>query len=215
MRANGHGKPVVALDIDGTIGDYHGHFLNFAKGWFNLPMPEPSTINPGLRLWEHMGVRVEDYRMCKLAYRQGGLKRTMPAYPGADTLTSALRRAGAEVWICTTRPYLRLDNIDPDTREWLRRNNIEYDAVLFDRLDSKYSKYLELQEQAGDRVVSIADDLPELVVSARDLFPDAERVSVYIRDQPYNQHDQYKAVRFSSCASLATRIISDIQIWRG
>ena len=185
MRSNGWGKPIIALDIDGTLGDYHGHFLAYAEGWFGQKFPPPSQVNPGLKLWEFMGVLVEDYRQCKLAYRQGGMKRTMPAYALSGAFTQSMRRMGAEVWLCTTRPYMRLDNIDPDTREWARRNGIQYDAVLLDGIDEKYSKYKELKRQAEGRVALIADDLPELVGSALEMFPEAV---VVLRDQPYNQH---------------------------
>lgn len=179
MRTNGDGKPVVALDIDGTLGDYHSHFLSFAANWIGKPMPSPADINPGLRLHKFMQVPLRTYRECKLAYRQGGLKRWMPCYDGASDLTRALRRAGSDVWICTTRPYLRLDNIDPDTREWLRRNKIQYDAVIYGD-----NKYHELKRQAGPRVAGIMEDLPELWAQARKLFPDA---FVVLRDQPYNR----------------------------
>jgi hypothetical protein len=179
MRTNGDGKPIVALDIDGTLGDFHTHFLNFASDWIGRPMPKPDDINPGLRLHKFMGVSLRTYRECKLAFRQGGLKRWMPCYYGASEMTRALRRAGSEVWICTTRPYLRLDSIDPDTREWLRRNKIRYDAILYGD-----DKYRELKRQAGARVAGILEDLPELWNEARSLFPQAY---VVLRDQPYNR----------------------------
>jgi hypothetical protein len=176
---NGAGKPVVALDIDGTLGDYHGHFLRFAEGYVGRPMPPAKEINPGLPLYKHMHVSRATYRACKLAFRQGGLKRSMPAYDYAAELTSGLRSSGVEVWICTTRPYLRLDNIDPDTREWLRRSRIQYDAVIFGD-----NKYRELVRQVGiDRVVAIADDLPEQVIKAYD----AKLCPIFLMDQPYNK----------------------------
>lgn len=180
MRTNGHGRPVVALDIDGTLGDYHSHFLWFAEQWIGKKMPPADRINPGLRLHKFMGISLRTYRECKLAYRQGGLKRFMPCYPGASELTEAIRAVGAEVWIATTRPYLRLDNIDPDTREWLRRNRIKYDAILFGD-----DKYRELRRQAGNRVAGILEDLPELFREAKQLFPQAW---VCLRDQPYNRY---------------------------
>lgn len=206
---NGHGKPVVALDIDGTTGDYHGHFLRFAEGWYGRPMPSPNEINPGLPLHRFMRTQKKTYRECKLAYRQGGMKRTMPCYPGASELTRAIRKAGAEVWICTTRPYLRLDNIDPDTREWLRRNKVQYDAVIYGE-----DKYKELVRQVGiDRIVAIADDLPEMVRAAQKLGV----ANIYLRDQPYNRHmdnDVDGCFRFDSMLELQLLILSDVRRWR-
>jgi hypothetical protein len=142
-------------------------------------MPKPDEINPGMRLHKFMGVTLRSYRECKLAYRQGGLKRFMPCYPGASELSRSIRQKGAEVWICTTRPYLRLDSIDPDTREWLRRNKIQYDSILYGD-----DKYRELKRQAGFRVAGVLEDLPELYLEAQKLFPAA---AVTLRDQPYNR----------------------------
>ena len=205
VRTNGHGLPVVALDIDGTLGNYHGHFLEFAANWVGRPMPDASEINPGLPLHKFMGVRLATYRECKLAYRQGGLKRWMPAYPGADELTKLVQQAGAEIWICTTRPYLRLDNIDPDTREWLSRNRIKYNAVLFGE-----HKYRELSRQAGSRVCSIADDLPELLQKASGLGFS----NLYLRSQPYNQGNFPRFTRFDDLGVLWEQIKQDLLKWR-
>lgn len=203
---NGHGKPVVALDLDGTLGDYHGHFLRFAAGYFDQKMPDPTEINPGLSLWQHMGVTQEDYRACKLAYRQGGLKRTMPMYEGSDHLTWGLQSEGVEVWICTTRPYLRLDNIDPDTREWLRRNGIRYDAVIFGK-----DKYKDLVRQVGiGRIVAVVEDLPEYCVQAK-----IEGIrNVYIRDQPYNSENSDPAIRFFTNPELWELLSVDLDNWK-
>lgn len=204
IRTNGHGLPIVALDIDGTLGNYHAHFLDFAEKWFGKKMPDPAEINPGLPLYKFMRVTKARYREAKLAYRQGGWKRWMPAYPGAADLTHLIQSAGAEVWICTTRPYLRLDNIDPDTREWLRRNRMRYNAVLFG--DDKYN---ELRRQAGDRVVAVVDDLPEMLDAARrNGFH-----NYYMRAQPYNYN--YTARSFTDSYQLWTDLKIDILEWKG
>lgn len=172
-------KPIFAIDIDGTLGDYHGHFIRFAEGWLGRELPAPSLINPGQPLYQHLHMSKATYRQCKLAYRQGGMKRSMPVYEHARELTVRLRKAGAEVYICTTRPYLRLDNIDPDTRHWLRRNGIQYDGVLFGE-----HKYRDLARYVGvDRIVGVLDDLPELCDQATSLG-----ITALLRDQPYNKH---------------------------
>lgn len=180
MRRNG--GPVVAVDIDGTLGDYHSHFLAFAAAWYGRPMPEPSEINPGLPLYRFMKTSKATYRQCKLAYRQGGMKRSMPCYPGARELTVTLRRAGAEVWICTTRPYLSMANIEPDTRHWLKRHGIQYDGVLFGP-----NKYRDLVKQVGaPRVAGVLEDLDRMVEQAKELG-----LYTVLRQQPYNTHVNY------------------------
>lgn len=211
MRSNGEGRPVIALDIDGTLGDYHTNFFKFAALYFGAVraagFPDPSTPNPGTPLWQHMGLARHEYREAKLAYRQGGWKRWMPAYPGSDSLTYQIRSAGAEVWLCTTRPYLRLDNIDPDTREWLRRNNIQYDAIIFDPLDEHMTKYDELARQAGSRVASVTEDLPEMYLNAFERgWP------TVLRDQPYNQHLPF-ARRAHDLEDVWNYIEEDLNRW--
>lgn len=218
---NGHGVPVVGLDLDGTLGDYHGHFLKFAEGWLGRKLPDASEINPGLRLSDFMGVPHEVYRTIKLAYRQGGMKRTMPVYDGAAELTHDLKRAGVEIWICTTRPFNRLDNIDPDTREWLDRNQISYDHILFDDpapaqihgFIPPYSKYTELARQVGtDRIVAVADDLVEQLKLARAAGID----NCYLRAQPYNGKgvDQFGLMRRPSIGALHYGIMKDLDRWK-
>lgn len=186
---------VAALDIDGTMGDYHGHFLRFASMWYGREMPDPSLNTGGVPLNEWMKTSKATYRQCKLAYRQGGMKRSMPVDPGASDLTHWLRRQGVEVWICTTRPYLRLDNIDPDTRHWLRRNKIQYDGVIYGE-----NKYRQLVKNVGkDNIAFVFDDLPEMIMQARDLG-----LTRFIRSQPYNLNFQTSenTIRMENCGRL-------------
>lgn len=219
---NGKGKPIVALDIDGTLGDYHLNFLTFADKYFHSNCGSWVEVasrkdNPGLPLWEWMGISHRDYRDAKLAYRQGGWKRWMPVYDGAAELTEEIRAAGAEVWLCTTRPYLRLDNVDPDTREWLRRNRIKYDALLFDPAhEEDGTKYDELNRQVGMRVCSVVDDLPEMIQAAYDSGLMENRFPLrgpVLRDQPYNRHFQHHR-RADSSETIGVYVLNDIRIWR-
>ncbi len=170
--------PVVALDIDGTMGDYHGHFTRFAEAWTGRTMPDPNLNTGGVKLYKHLHMSKPYYRECKLAYRQGGMKRSMPCFPYAREVTRAIRTAGAQVWVCTTRPYLRLDNIDPDTRHWLRRHGIQYDGILYGE-----HKYRDLVKIVGrERVLMVVDDLPEMIEQAHSLG-----LRTYLMNQPYNE----------------------------
>lgn len=163
-RSTGLVRPVFGIDIDGTLGFYHQHFLHFASGWLGKRLDD-RLYDGSVPLHTWMGVSKTTYRQVKLAYRRGGLKRSMPVDPQAASLVRVLRDTGALVVICTTRPYLQLENIEPDTREWLRRNGIQHDGII-----SGEHKYRTLASMYGkDRVVGVLDDLPALCAQAEGL----------------------------------------------
>lgn len=171
--------PVVVLDIDGTLGDYHGHFHAFAEAYEGRALRAGYDGSMELHEWYHMSL--EHYREIKLAYRQGGMKRSMPCYADARELAAMLRHHAVETWVCTTRPYLRLDNIDPDTREWLARNRISYDGLLYS--ENKYERLLEIV--APERIVAVVDDLPEMCAAAHGMI--SPNVPV-LRVAPHNAY---------------------------
>jgi hypothetical protein len=166
-------KPVVGIDIDGTLGDYHNHFIKFANDYLGITSHRPGFFDlyDGsilFRDWycDAAGISKHTWYEIKLAYRQGGMKRTMPMTAGASHLTKYVRRMGAELWLTTSRPYNRLDNIDPDTREWLSRHRIDFDHLLYD--DDKYRLLSDRVDKS--RVVMVLDDLFEMYDSASDIF---------------------------------------------
>ncbi len=164
-------RPLVAVDIDGTLGDYHGHFTKFAMAYLGVPDDEPIHPYNGrgtFRQWfcDTFEQDERTWRDIKLAYRQGAQKRSMPIRDGAATVCKLIRSAGAELWLTTTRPYLRLDNIDPDTRAWLQRHGIIYDGLLYDEF--KYKRLAEIVDK--ERVVAVVDDLEEMWDAAAAVF---------------------------------------------
>lgn len=159
-------RPVVLVDIDGTIANYHDHLIKFVCKYLNAyPPPGEGGFTGDREIDEWLGIPKQLYREAKLAFRQGGMKRTMPVYRGAQSMMAELRKAGLEIWITTTRPWMRLDSVDPDTREWLGRNCIDYDHLLYD--DDKYKKVTEIVDQG--RIVGVVEDLPEQFDRAQEL----------------------------------------------
>lgn len=190
-KCSAHVNPVAVFDIDGTLADYHGHFFAFADLW--LGGVAPTYGNPGrAEAWAReyegneslstfMGLDLQEYRAIKLAYRQGGMKRMMPPNSGMPEVTRWASALGYEVWIATTRPYNRLDNIDPDTQEWLRRNKVHYDHLLYGDDDDKYQRLVEQVDP--ERVLLVLEDLP-------DLFDDAAALGLPVVQygSRYNSH---------------------------
>lgn len=166
-------KPVVAIDIDGTLADYHERFINFAVDWLghDYGKPRGQLAYDGTephREWftRVMGVDVTTFRTIKLAFRQGGMKRNMPIYRESVHTVNHVRESGAEVWLTTTRPWERFDRVDPDTRHWLSEHKIEFDGLIYD--DDKMQALAERVDPA--RVVAVVDDLPEVLEEAHALF---------------------------------------------
>lgn len=160
-------RPIFALDIDGTLVDYHGHFQRFACQYFGKEDPGPYDAR--ISFYKHLGVSKASYRKCKLAYRRGELKRSLPLlpppYPNGHDLVHTLRRWGCDIWLCTTRPYLSHDVIDDATRHNLRRNGIAYQGLIWGE-----RKYHELVRTVGlKRIVGVLDDLPEMCDQAAKL----------------------------------------------
>lgn len=168
-------RPIFGIDIDGTLGQYHRHFTNFAAAYLGRSLPDPEEFGGG-SFATHLGLSKSTYRKIKLAYRRGGAKRSMPPYPGASELTRSLRSRGAIVVLCTTRPYLSLEGVDEDTRHWAKRNEVQHDFIIWGE-----SKYRDLN-RFGDRVVSVVDDEPSMLQQAMALGIKTNKVA-----RRYNQ----------------------------
>lgn len=206
-------KPVVAIDIDGTIGDYHGHFIAFAEKYLDTAGGGAWDFGGG---WEgefkdwccsQWGIDSRTWRDIKLAYRQGAQKRSMPIYRGSAMMVTMLRSSGIEVWLTTTRPYLRLDNVDPDTRAWLDRFGIGYDGLLYD--DDKYEILAERIDPG--RVVAVLDDLPEQTLEAKRLFGDDVPI---LRRSRWNRYVDVGIIG-AERPGLITRMIEErTRVWR-
>lgn len=215
---NLNSKPVVGIDIDGTLGDYHRHFLLCAEMFLQRPMPSPEDINPGKPLHQHMGVPKAKYREIKMAYRQGRWKRSMPIFDGAREFTVRLRSAGVEVAICTTRPFNQLGEVDMDTRWWLKHHGIQHDMLIWGP-----HKYRDLAKLYGKQnIVAVVDDEFDQLRRCHELG-----LPFYLRDQPYNQTRSLQGelreqlvgngqgwLRTMSLNEAKTFILKDLEYWR-
>lgn len=146
-------RPVVCIDIDGTLAQYHQALCQFIEWWLPAPRLPRSWGGEG-EFSDHIGIEKDVYRQAKLAFRAGGFKRNMTPFKGAVEFMQELERLDVEVWMTTTRPWQRMDNVDPDTKEWLRRYGIPYKHLLFD--EDKYGLMTELVDP--DRIVMVLDD---------------------------------------------------------
>lgn len=198
-------RPVFGIDIDGTIGRYHQHFVQFAQGWLGRSLPPADEFSGG-SFSSYLGLSKSTYRKIKLAYRRGGLKRSMPVISGAYDLTATLRKRGAVVLLCTTRPYLSLETVDDDTRHWARRNGIQHDGIAWGP-----KKYLDLS-RLGTRVVSVLDDEPEMLRQAMDAGLIANKI-VRPYNIPFEVHGSVNGYACTTLSDAAIAMHEQLDIW--
>lgn len=174
--------PILAVDIDGTMGKYHEHFRWFAELYTQRTMPGCSQDWQWANtddFHEVLGMELAEYRQIKLAYRQGGLKRFMPTIDDDLQYIQDLRGLGIQVWVATTRPWQRLDNIDPDTQFWLDRNLGRVDGLLYG--EDKYDQLKEIAEFRGQKIIGVVDDLGANLDHAQELG-----MRTMVRTGPHN-----------------------------
>lgn len=203
--------PVFGIDCDGTLGDWHTHFWRYAQDYVGreLPRPYESSIDgPGYDgsepLYKFLGLSKDKYREVKLAFRRGSIKRWMPAHNGASYLTRRLRKAGALVVICTTRPFNQVDTMEPDTVHWLRRERCQWDDLLLGE-----HKYRKLRRKYGAKnIVAVLDDLPEMLQQASELG-----ILPVVYDQPWNR-SYNDAPRVESMEAAGDVLLQALQDWK-
>ena len=204
-------RPVVAIDIDGTISDYYFHFLKFAAAYLNMEVPDDrwyERYDGSMELEDFLHLSKGEYREVKLAYRQGGQKRLQPMLPGARDLLASCMGAGAELWLTTTRPWMKFDNTNPDTVHWLERNHLSYDHLLYD--DDKYER---LAEAVGpERVVGVVDDLLPNYNRAEKLG-----LNPLLASWPWNRflrEGQLVPVEMHTIIGITSTLVERIQSWQ-
>lgn len=137
-------QKVVGIDIDGVLGMYHFWFTEYCKQIWGVAVDDFDDIK------EFVGQ--DKYEMIKAAYRQSGWKAKMPAVPGASEFTKRLKEDGYQIIILTARPYKKYTRIYPDTLEFLRNNDIQFDAIIWDE-----DKHLKIIKQFPNMEFMIED----------------------------------------------------------
>lgn len=197
--------PIVALDLDGTLGPYHGHFTRFASEYVGRELPHSYDGSVPFNKW--LGLSKPMYRKVKLAYRRGGLKRSMPAYEGAAEMTRIIRERKARIVICTTRPFLSLDEVEADTVHMLKRQGLQYDYIISG--ENKYRDLCKLVDKS--RVVMVLEDQDDMLAQALSLGLPAVRAQ--------GVHNFYSTVQVEaevSSLEAATKLaLTRIQVYSG
>jgi hypothetical protein len=80
-------------------------------------------------------------------------------------MTRTLRAQKVRVVICTTRPFLSMDEVEADTLHMLRRRGIQYDYVISG--ENKYRDLVKLVDKS--RIIMVLEDQDDMLLQALSL----------------------------------------------
>ena len=180
-------KNVVAIDIDGVLAQYPEGFMDFIRE--QTGMKFINFVQKG-DLYDDLAPFFDgDYKAVKdlkHAYRSSGAKANLPMVEGASLALHDLRQMGYSIVLLSARPYKEYPRIFADTIEWLNKNDIPYDAILWD-------------ENKEDRIVK---EFPHMKFLVEDNLSNAKKVAkrgypVFLFDYPSNQGESTNISRVS------------------
>lgn len=112
------GERVLVVDIDGCLADFDGGFAR----WLSKAHPrlDAKANGPSLEAAK------QDF------YASGGFLLLEPLDGAAQSMTAA-KKLGLKIAIITARQKRRHRNVETDTIGWLKRHEMSYDLLIFDR----------------------------------------------------------------------------------
>lgn len=175
-------KKICYLDLDGVLNNYPKCWLNFL--WENYPDRKfiREYINDLNKIKHQIPYQV--YKDLKWEYRESGYKENIPADTNAEMLCAKLNSMGFHICIITSRPIKEHPSLFKQTVNWLNKNHIYYDDLIFDE----------------DKHISVLKRYPHLNFGVEDHRYYANLVAswgykMYLIDNKYNRGEIHPNVR--------------------
>jgi len=174
-------KKICYFDIDGVLNDYPECWLRFLREkWDRTELPDRKIRDLN---YVKEQVPYQLYRNSKWEYRESGYKTTIPPTTSASELTYNLHQMRYHIVIITARPVKEHPSLFKQTVDWLQKNSIEFDDLIFD----------------GDKHIAVLKRYPHLKFGVEDHRYYANLVAswgyhMYLLDSKYNQGEIHKNV---------------------
>lgn len=123
-------KKIAFIDIDGVIATWPKDFIDFVN----------SKIKSKYNNLQDLEIEVPKktiYELKKM-YRLSGIKRNLGMVEGSKELLKTLKSQGFFIILITARPYKQIFRIYSDTLAWLKNNELQYDAIIWEEEKEKY-----------------------------------------------------------------------------
>ncbi len=120
---------IAILDIDGVLAKYPDHFLEYANKKYDLYYKNDYDFRTNEK---------KLYSKAKYEYRISGEKLNISPIEYASEFTKLLKNNEYSIILVTARPYIKILRIYHDTLKWLQKNDIKYDAIIWEYKKSEY-----------------------------------------------------------------------------
>ena len=168
----------IGIDIDGVLTDEHNYIIDNATKFFyenNISYSVNKKIYDNHKLFN---VSEEEYVMFWEKYFLDYINN-ISVRPYAVEVINKLKNEGHEIFIITARPFTTYENeytkvMQNIVKDWLDRNDVIYDDLIFS--EDKAPKCKELN------ISVMIEDKPENIISVSQVIP------VICYDQPFNEN---------------------------
>ena len=185
-KLNLNSGKICAIDIDGVLAKYPESFLKFAKKEFGVSW-NINNVPDCFQRPSKLHNKIKD------AYRQSGEKRNLEVIDGAKEMLKHFKKLGYTIILLTARPYKKYKRIFADTLEWLDKNDLIYDAIIWD-------------ENKNERVIK---EFPKMKFMVEDSESNAVKIAelgykVFVVDTPYPQkrHQHKNIIRVKNLEEI-------------
>lgn len=137
-------EKIAVVDLDDVLASNLDSWLKFVgniKGYVYDDLNYMKSV-----------ISYSEYKQLKARYRESGEKENIPVIKGAKEFTDKLKSIGFTIIIITRRPLFIHKCLFKQTKNWLEKNNIKYDALFFEE-----KKHLKLIAEI-ENVLFITED---------------------------------------------------------
>jgi uncharacterized HAD superfamily protein/NTP pyrophosphatase (non-canonical NTP hydrolase) len=171
----------IAVDLDGVLCDYVGTWFKFCdeKGieydqnrlnYKSLDLAAGLKDPTAYPQWKHL-------------FRNAGWKAKADVMPGAQQFLRHFKERGYKIALVSSRPYRQYRRIFPDTIEWLQKNELPYDALIFEENKREW-----VQKNAGAVLFMVEDDPDQALKMA------TFGINVYLMGTAYNKRAKHSKI---------------------
>ena len=188
-------EKIIGVDIDGVLADYPKGFLNFIEKETGIKL---NIVLKKYFLFDEVGkiIGTEKVKELKHKFRSSGEKRNLEVINNAKEGLNYLKQQGYTIVLLSARPVKQYNRIFPDTIEWLQKNNLVYDAILWD-------------EKKEERILK---EFPKMNFMIEDVLENANKVAeenykVFLINTSYNQGEtNQNVVRINDWIDLIKKL---------